>query len=102
MQNLCPTAHHWGGSIGVHNIVRTDKATGEKTIVERNLHSHQVNVERRVTTLWNEYSKARGFDSFASDLSVFYDDEVVGYYPVDPEKAKNSPKWSRICPVCGK
>lgn len=101
MAILCPTGHHWGGTIEVFNIVRIDKKTGERTVVERNLRSDNTNGDRRCTELWKEHSKAAGFDSMSLDLNVFFDTETVGWMPVDPEKAKSSPKWKNTCPVCG-
>ena len=87
---LCPTAHHWGGSIGVYNIARTNKKTGEKVIVESNLHSNRVDPERRAYDLWGEQGDA---------LDYYFDTELVGYYPVVPNPVR---VFQTICPICGK
>lgn len=100
MQKLCPTGHHWGGTIEVFNIMRLDKKTGERTIVERNHRSDKTNGESRCSQLWREHSKAVGFDDISIDYSVYFYTETVGWMPVDPVKAKNTPKWENTCPVC--
>lgn len=94
MRKLCPTAHHWGGSIGVHNIARTDKQTGERLVLESNLHSHQVDVQARATKLWGQHNPLE------QPIRYNVDTELLGYYPNDPVKSKNSPKWSRTCSAC--
>jgi len=93
---LCPTAHHWGGSIGVYNIVRTDKQNSEKVILASNLHSDQVDVERRATKLWAEHNPLE------QPIRYFVDTELVGYYANNPVKEKSSPKFDKTCPVCGR